>query len=244
MQRKLLFGASFALLVCACSTFTPTPSFIRHHISAPAIGSALAAGQHLCTTLKAPSKAQRKSRRLSIALRAGKEGGEGLNLSKEGFDEAVKGMGEVANKFNAYTQCKDPQEAAVIRRDLVESYTKFAVPAASFSIVSLSLFASTFALIYTFLGLSGRGYDDVIGLVSGIDFLKGLLEAVPSKYGNLGITLVLLEVCAPILAASTLALAPKAADALQSKLPEWGLDADGLNRRMDAIVEARSRGKE
>jgi hypothetical protein len=52
------------------------------------------------------------------------------------------------------------------------------------------------------------------------------------------------EVCAPILAASTLALAPKAADALQSKLPEWGLDADGLNRRMDAIVEARSRGKE
>ena len=53
-----------------------------------------------------------------------------------------------------------------------------------------------------------------------------------------------MEVCAPILAASTLALAPRAADALQRKLPEWGLDADGLNKRMDAIVAARSRGKE
>jgi len=155
--------------------------------------------------------------------------------TKEGFEDALTEMGKIATKFQAFTKATDPAEAAELRKDLIESYTRFAVPAASFSATSLSLFIATFTVLYTVLSVSGLGYEAVLDLTEDVPLLGGALAAVPDGWGNIGITFIALELFAPFLAAAAVAITPKVAKWLEEQLPGWGLDAEGLNKRMESL---------
>ena len=66
--------------------------------------------------------------------------------------------------------------------------------------------------------------------------LQGLLDKIDDSWGDAAIALLLIELSAPLLIAAALALSPTATTALQAKLLEWNLDADGLNSRIEKVL--------
>ena len=52
--------------------------------------------------------------------------------------------------------------------------------------------------------------------------------------------LLLVEVSAPVLLPAAALLTPGATTALAAKLEEWGLDADGLNAKIEKVLEDTS----
>ena len=66
--------------------------------------------------------------------------------------------------------------------------------------------------------------------------LQGLLDKIDDSWGDAAIALLLIELSAPLLIAAALALSPTATTALQAKLLEWDLDADGLNSRIEKVL--------
>lgn len=126
------------------------------------------------------------------------------------------------------------------RRAIVESYVRVFAPALAFSATQLGLTLAAFFSILLALGISGRGFADVENLAAGLPLLPGLLDKVDPSWGNAAIALVLVEVLAPFLLPVAVAASPPVATALQAKLESWGLDADGLNARIEKVLEDTS----
>ena len=114
------------------------------------------------------------------------------------------------------------------RRDIVERYVRVFAPAVAFSGVQLLLT----------LTVSGRGYADVAGLLAGAPLLGDAVAKVDPSWGNIAVALAVVEVTAPVLLLPlSLIATPAATQALQTQLTELGLDADGLNKRIEEVLE-------
>jgi len=128
------------------------------------------------------------------------------------------------------------EERVERRRDIVERYVRVFAPALAFSAAQLSLSLGVFAVVLVALSVSGRGYGDVASLLSDLPILGGLLENVDPGLGNAAIALIVVEAAAPLLLPIALALSPGMSASLQAKLEGWGLDADGLNARIEKVL--------
>ena len=87
------------------------------------------------------------------------------------------------------------------------------------------------------LQLGGRGYADVYRLSGALPPLRSALEQLDPAWGNAAIALLAVELSAPLLIAATLAATPAATANLQAQLTEWNLDAEGLNARIEEVLE-------
>ena len=67
--------------------------------------------------------------------------------------------------------------------------------------------------------------------------LRSALEQLDPAWGNAAIALLAVELSAPLLIAATLAATPAATANLQAQLTEWNLDAEGLNARIEEVLE-------
>ena len=133
-----------------------------------------------------------------------------------------------------------PEERVERRRAIVETYVRVFAPAMAFSGTQLALTLAAFLVYALALAVSGRGYADVANLCEGVPVLGDAIAGVDPGWGNAAIALVLVEVSAPLLLPLTALATPKATEALQNKLVEWGLDADGLNEKIEATLERTS----
>ena len=132
------------------------------------------------------------------------------------------------------------EERVERRRAIVATYVRVFAPAMAFSGTQLALTLGAFAIALVFLGLSGVGYASVADAAEGVPLLGDLLGKVDPSWGNAAIALALVELSAPLLIPLAAALTPGATEALSSKLEEWGLDADGLNARIEKVLEETS----
>ena len=130
----------------------------------------------------------------------------------------------------------DEETLEIKTEEFVRTYLRVFVPGIGYAATSFAVFGSSFASILLGLLVSGRGYADVLGAVSEIDFLRGLLEKADPAFGNAAIALLGCEVLSPVILAVTLALTPKTMDALQGKLNEWGWGEDDIDKRTAEIL--------
>ena len=131
------------------------------------------------------------------------------------------------------------EERTERRREIVRTYVRVFAPAIAFSGVQLGLALSAFVVVLVLLGVSGLGYDSIVELFDGLPPVHDALANLDSRWGNAAIALILLEFTAPVLLPLSLALTPAATSALQAKLDGWGFDADGLNARIEKLLEKK-----
>ena len=130
----------------------------------------------------------------------------------------------------------DEATLEVKTEEFVRTYLRVFVPGIGYAATSFAVFGSSFASILLGLSVSGRGYTDVLGAVSDIDFLRGLLLKADPAWGNAAIALLGCEVLSPVIFAVTLALTPKTMDTLQGKLNDWGWGEDDIDKRTAEIL--------
>ena len=130
-----------------------------------------------------------------------------------------------------------PEVRTERRRAIVETYVRVFAPALAFSGVQLTIGLSAFATALLALSISGRGYADIARLGADIPLIGGALAQVGPGWGNAAIALLLVEVAAPVLLPLAAIATPKATEALSNKLTESGFDADGINRRLEAVLD-------
>ena len=103
---------------------------------------------------------------------------------------------------------------------------------------TLALTLGAFLVYLALLGATGLGFEGLLNVLSGVppvaDFLQ---EKVDPAWGNAAIALLAVELSAPLLIAATLAATPAATANLQAQLTEWNLDAEGLNARIEEVLE-------
>ena len=154
--------------------------------------------------------------------------------------EALKELGALTEQIKeVWTEGKTwtPEVRAERRRAIVDTYVRVFAPALAFSGVQLSITFGAFALVLLALGISGRGYADIAGFAENVPVLGDALQQVGPGWGNAAIALLVVEVSAPLLLPITALLTPKATEAFTAKLEEWGLDADGLNSRIQKVLD-------
>lgn len=132
------------------------------------------------------------------------------------------------------------EQRAERRRALVASYVRVFAPALAFSGVQLSLTLGAFVVALLSLSVSGRGYDDILGLADGLPPVRDALGSIDSSWGNAAIALLLVELAAPLLIPVAATLTPAATGKLRAQLGEWNLDEDGLNARIEAVLDRTS----
>jgi hypothetical protein len=122
-------------------------------------------------------------------------------------------------------------------REFVTTYVKVFVPGMGYVATSLAVYISSFAAVSIPLAVSGHGYEDLLALTSAYEPLRNFLaEKLDPTWGNLAITLVILEILSPAILAATLALSPKTTDVLRSNLDGWGWGEEGIDVRVSEIL--------
>ena len=125
-------------------------------------------------------------------------------------------------------------------QQFITTYLNIFVPGLSYAITSLGVFGTTFLSIILALGISGRGYTDIISIVDEIEPMRNLLEKANPAWGNVAIALIGCEVLGPVILGVTLALTPKTMDVLQTKLNEAGWGEDDIEKRAADILNLTS----
>ena len=133
-----------------------------------------------------------------------------------------------------------PEERTDRRRELVNTYVRVFAPALAFSGTQLALTFGAILFVYGALSVSGRGYNDALALSESFAPLHDAIEGIGPGYGNGAVGFVIVEALGPLLLPVALALTPPSTAALQKKLNSWGLDADGLNRRIEKVLKETS----
>ena len=101
--------------------------------------------------------------------------------------------------------------------------------------------SSTFVLVLLVLNASGLGYAQAVDLLDGVPFIGDALASIDKAWGNAAISLAVVEVInVPVLLPLAAVATPGATEALSAKLTEWGFDADGLNAKIEAVLEKTS----
>ena len=153
--------------------------------------------------------------------------------------EELTGPGGLLEQVQAvWTEGKTwtPAERAERRRAIVETYVRVFAPALAFSGTQLTITLGAFAAAFAGLGVSGVGYEQLASACRGVPLLGDGLSSIQPGWGNAAIALLLVELSAPLLLPLAAVLTPKATEALQAKLVEWDLDADGLNKRIEKVL--------
>jgi hypothetical protein len=132
------------------------------------------------------------------------------------------------------------EERVERRRSIVATYVRVFAPAMAFSGTQLALTLGAFAVALVILGVSGVGYTSIAEAADGVPLLGDALAKIDPSWGNAAIALLLVELSAPLLLPIAAALTPGATKACSTKLEEWGLDADGLNARIEKVLEETS----
>jgi hypothetical protein len=70
---------------------------------------------------------------------------------------------------------------------------------------------------------------------AGVPVLSDAVNALDPSLGNAAIALLCAELATPILVPLTALCTPTALAALEGKLSDWNLDAEGLNKRIEAF---------
>ena len=154
--------------------------------------------------------------------------------------QALEELGELTKQIQVlWSEGKTwtPEQRVERRREIVGTYVRVFAPAMAFSGVQLLLTLGIFAVVLLGLNLSGRGYVDAVELLDGVPFLGDLLQKIEPSWGNAAIALAMVEVLAPVLIPLAALATPAATSSLQAKLTEWGLDADGLNKKIEDLLE-------
>ena len=158
--------------------------------------------------------------------------------------KALEEMGALIGQVQVvWTEGKtwSPEVRAAKRRELVTTYVRVFAPALAFSGTQLVITLVYFFVVLAALGLSGRGFDDVLSLSEGFAPLHGALESnVDPAWGNAAIALVAVEVSAPLLIPLALVLTPAQTEKLQGWLTSKGLDAEGINLKIEEVLEKTS----
>ena len=168
-----------------------------------------------------------------------------LKASAEGTaidpKKAIAELGELTQQIQlVWTEGSTwtPEKRMERRRDIVERYVRVFAPAVAFSGVQLLLTFGLLGFVLLVLTVSGRGYADVAGLLAGVPLLGDAVAKVDPSWGNIAVALAIVEVTAPVLLLPlSLIATPAATQALQTQLTELGLDADGLNKRIEEVLE-------
>ena len=133
------------------------------------------------------------------------------------------------------------EERAERRRSIVNSYVRVFAPALALSGVQLGLSLGSFALVLLVLNVSGLGYAQIVDLVADVPLIGGAVSSIDPSWGNAAISLAVVEVInVPLLLPLAATATPAATDALSAKLTEWGFDAEGLNAKIEAVLEKTS----
>lgn len=155
--------------------------------------------------------------------------------------QAIAELGELTKQIQALWSeggTWSPEERVERRRDIVTQYVRVFAPAVAFSGVQLGLTFALLALVLLVLSVSGRGYADLAGLLDGVPLIGDAIEKIGPKWGNAAIALAVVEVSAPVLLIPlSLVATPSATTALQARLTAAGLDAEGLNQRIEEVLE-------
>ena len=157
--------------------------------------------------------------------------------------EAIKEMGALAEQIKeVWTEGKTwtPEVRAERRRAIVDTYVRVFAPAIAFSGVQLTITLGAFSIALLALSISGRGYADIANLSAGVPLLGDALQQVGPGWGNAAIALLITEVSAPVLIPVAALFTPKATESLTAWLEEKGLDAEGLNKRIEQVLEKTS----
>lgn len=120
-------------------------------------------------------------------------------------------------------------------QEFVRTYIRVVVPGIGYAATSIAVYASSFLFLELVLAVSGRGYTDITAAVSGIGFLRDLLEKADPTWGNAAIALLGCEALAPLILAATLALTPKTMDVVRNQMDEWGWGEDDIDKRVSEI---------
>lgn len=124
--------------------------------------------------------------------------------------------------------------------EFVRTYLRVFVPGIGYAVTSFTVFGSSFAFVLLALSISGRGYNDILGAVGGIDLLRGLLEKADPAWGNAAIALLGCELLSPVILGATLALTPSTIEALQAKVDDAGWGEDDIEERTAEILNLTS----
>lgn len=118
------------------------------------------------------------------------------------------------------------------RSFFVKAYVRVFAPAIAFSGTQLLLTLGAFAVYLMGLNFSGTGYTNLQNLGSSVPFVGDAIATIEPSWGNAAIALLLAEISAPVLIPIGAILTPRATEALEGKLVDWGLDADGINKKL------------
>mmetsp|Transcript_38684 Transcript_38684/g.93147 ORF Transcript_38684/g.93147 Transcript_38684/m.93147 type:complete len:164 (-) Transcript_38684:73-564(-) len=121
-------------------------------------------------------------------------------------------------------------------REFVQTYLRVFVPGIGYALTSFAVFGSSILFFLSALGISGRGYADILAAVDGVPLLHDLLEKADPAWGNVAIALVGCEVLSPVILGATLALTPRVMDALRAKLEDWGWGENDIDKRTRDIL--------
>lgn len=125
------------------------------------------------------------------------------------------------------------------RRFFVKAYVRVFAPAIAFSGVQLVLTTGAFVTYLLGLSISGIGYTSLQELTSTVPFVGDAISKIGPTFGNSAVALLLAELSAPLLIPIGAIFTPKATESLEGKLAEWGLDADGLNKKLEALSRSK-----
>ena len=121
--------------------------------------------------------------------------------------------------------------------EFVRTYVRVFVPGMGYAVTSWAVYLGTFGLLSISLSLSGRGYNDVLSAASAIQPLEDFLASnIDPTWGNMGISLVGLEVLSPLILGLTLALTPQTIRSLRSNLDNAGWGEDNINDRVAELL--------
>lgn len=144
-------------------------------------------------------------------------------------------------KLEEYKASKDKEQRTVLQREIIEMYVDFAVPAVSLALGTLLSFPGAFLFFFVFLGVTGRGINDIEALFEAFpEFISQpvgeFLGNVDPNLGTAAVAAILVELFSPLLLILSASLKGKIEAWLNGKLPEWGLDSTGLLVRLERIA--------
>ena len=157
-------------------------------------------------------------------------------FSAEAAASTFEMMGKFTEKLSEYKACADPVQKRALRLEILSIYTEFAVPALSLAVGTFITFPGAFVFFFIALQASGRGLADIQTLAAPVPFAADALSHVDPALGNAAIAAVVMELASPLLILGAVAIKGTVEARLREGLPRWGLDADGLARRLDALA--------
>ena len=193
-------------------------------------------GCHHALRLRAPSRSVCAPHARSVCAPHASAGSDDQPIDPRRALEEFGSLIEQVKELNSKWKGWSPDERAERRRAVVSTYVRVFAPAVAFSAVQLGLSLGAFAIILLGLTVSGRGYADVAALCEAVPFLASALEKLDPTLGNSAIALLAVELSAPALIGAALLAAPGATKSLEEQLASRGLDADGLNARIERLL--------